>query len=256
MFPTMHLLASVVAGIATALACPTSLDVVFADMHDGDQKRIILNGDSLTIKPHGNNQTWEVKAVLKSTMLCNAIVNFNVPGKPNPPPVDLEVNLWMAKSTEPLLQKKWTLEFRDPSGKLAAPTSILNSWIQLGAAAGPGDFCPKHFTTVFADMHDGDKKEVTISGTALTIKPHGSKEDWLVKAILDQTSCSAVIDFKVPGKPNPPPVSLSMDFWTLGLPSGNYLTLLEFSDPSGTIGSKGTPLNAWIEAEYAELLLV
>jgi len=249
------LLASLVAGFAAAVACPTSLDAVFADMHDGDQKRVVINGKSLIITPHGNNQTWEVSSVLRDEMSCSAMVNFRVPGKPNPPPVDLEVNLWWAQSTEPLLEKKLTFEFTDPSGKLAAPTSILNSWIQLGTAAGPGQPCPKHFASVFADMHDGDKKQVTVSGTALTIKPYGSKEDWLVKADVNITSCSAEIDFKVPGKPNPPPVSLSMHFWLLAASEGHFRTLLDFSDPTGTIGSQASPLNAWIEVGGDESVL-
>ena len=37
---------------------------IFADMHDGDQKAVEISGDTLTIKPHGNDETWEVVSAL------------------------------------------------------------------------------------------------------------------------------------------------------------------------------------------------
>ena len=33
--------------------------------------------------------------------------------------------------------------------------------------------CPNKINAVFADMHDGDQKEVTIDGSVVEIKPHG-----------------------------------------------------------------------------------
>ena len=55
-------------------------------------------------------------------------------------------------------------------------------------------------------MSDGDYKKVTIAGKKLTIVPHGNNQTWTVNADYDLASCSAAIDFHVPGKPNPPPV--------------------------------------------------
>ena len=37
--------------------CPNSLDFVYADMHDGDKKRVIISSGSIIIRPFGNNQT-------------------------------------------------------------------------------------------------------------------------------------------------------------------------------------------------------
>jgi len=103
---------------------------------------------------------------------------------------------------------------------------------------------------VYADMHDGDKKEVTISGVSVTVKPSGNNQTWVVKSELDATSCSASIDFKVPGKPSPPPVTLTATFWNTMSASTlapEEKTEFEFTDPSGTLAPAGYPLNHWVE---------
>merc|ERR1719149_345021 len=121
-------------------------------------------------------------------------------------------------------------------------------WSLAGLALGA---CPTQDTKmVYADMHDGDKKEVTISGTSMTIKPSGNNQTWVVKANLDAKSCSAIIDFNVPGKPGPPPVNLtatligSITGWPRNV---QQKTLFEFTDPSGTLASKDFPLNHWVQ---------
>ena len=104
-------------------------DVVFMDMHDGDCKSVTRDGDSMTIKPHDNNETWVVHALIDSTH-CNATVDFNVPGKPNPPPVNLTATFW--RMVHPSTSEyKSALEFTDPSGTLAPPTMPLNVWIMV-----------------------------------------------------------------------------------------------------------------------------
>ena len=65
--------------------------------------------------------------------------------------------------------------------------------------------CPEGVFIV-GDMGDGDYKQITIKGDKFTIVPHGNKQSWTVNSIYDLKSCSASIDFHVPGKPNPPPV--------------------------------------------------
>lgn len=81
---------------AAAVTCDYSrLDGVFADIHDGDLKQVRLSADSktVTIEPYNNTQTWEVTAAW-SNVSCNASINFNVLGKPNPPPVPLTMNYY------------------------------------------------------------------------------------------------------------------------------------------------------------------
>ena len=60
------------------------------------------------------------------------------------------------------------------------------------------------------------------------------------------------INFKVPGKPNPPPVPLQLKFQKI-LPS-NKISIL-FFDPSGTISppGPGAPANIWYNVEAADV---
>ena len=105
--------------------------------------------------------------------------------------------------------------------------------------------------TVFADMHDGDQKQVSLEGTALTIEPvvtADSDESWIIRSTVDLDTCTAMVDFDVPGKPSPPPVPLLLTFWTLNGVDDDQKTAMEFTDPSGTIApSKTLPLNLWVE---------
>ena len=55
----------------------------------------------------------------------------------------------------------------------------------------------------YADMHDDDQKEVTVSHGAIIIKPSGNDQTWQVEADFDTTYCNASINFKAPGKPSP-----------------------------------------------------
>jgi len=226
--------------------CPQELHAVFADMHDGDKKQVTIAGTSLTIKPSGNSQSWVVKAEL-DTESCQATIDFNVPGKPNPPPVNLLMTLWLATSDEASAgQAKATFEFTDPSGKLASPHMPLNSWLSLATPqVVKAISCPESLKAVYADMHDGDKKAVDISQGKMTIRPSGNNQTWVVTADLDDR-CTAEVDFNVPGKPSPPPVPLQLKLWHLQS-SSCQKTSFEFSDPSGTLAPPGIPLNAWLE---------
>merc|ERR1712216_696734 len=100
---------------ASALSCTTFKEGVFADMHDGDQKKLTLDGSKLTIVPHGNNQTWVVETTVDDK--CTAVVDFNVPGKPGPPPVNLTASIYALLSKGEGIAKH-AVEFTDPSGTL------------------------------------------------------------------------------------------------------------------------------------------
>ena len=102
-------------------------DGVFMDMYDGDKKSVTRDGETLTIKLHGNNETWVVHALIDSTH-CNANIDFNVPGKPNPPSVNLTATFWLMVPPSTLTHKV-ALVFTDPSGTLAASAMPLNVWI-------------------------------------------------------------------------------------------------------------------------------
>merc|ERR1719282_2216204 len=139
-------------------------------------------------------------------------------------------------------------EFTDPSGTLAAKDFPLNYWVEDPASSKtPMPFpCTSAMKAIYADMHDGDKKEITIAGTSLTIKPNGNNQTWIVKSTIDPNSCIASIDFNVPGKPGPPPVNLQATLLRTTA-SSQAKSEFEFTDPSGTLAAKDFPLNHWVE---------
>ena len=127
---------------ASAIRCLDVLaigsSVVVADMHDGDQKKVqmLTNPMSLRITPHGNKQTWSVLAPLNLTD-CTATVEARVPGKPGPPPCVLKASLrqLLQPSTN---STSVAIGFTDPSGTITKdPTYPLNYWVELGAAIPP-----------------------------------------------------------------------------------------------------------------------
>merc|ERR1711971_1239179 len=99
---------------------------------------------------------------------------------------------------------------------------------------------------ILADMHDGDKKEIRISGDSMIITPPSAyHQQWKVEATLDRTTCSAMIDFNVPGKPSPPPVKLEA-LIVSSVPDESEKVVVEFTDPSGTLAKSSFPLNTWV----------
>jgi len=238
------------------------MDAVFADIHDGDKKNVNIQAGTITIKPSGNNQTWTVIASI-DTATCTAVVDFNVPGKPNPPPVNLTLSLFEALTPPGRdAASRATFEFFDPSGKIGPADTPLNTWIQLGTQSDrPGNGCPGSyggsFKAVFSDMHDGDKKEVEIDGKSMTITPSGNTEKWTVNAAFSQETCSAVVDFNVPGKPNPPPVKLTLSLWNLFSDYKGFIQKVsfDFTDPSGKLAKPDFPLNTWVQLGSSRVLV-
>ena len=101
---------------------------------------------------------------------------------------------------------------------------------------------------VVGDMSDGDEKLVSLSGSRLTLKPHANNQTWVVHSTFKISTCSAVIDFNVPGKPGVPPVNLTATLWTLQK-GGKSKISLEFTDPSGYLAPKEYPVNEWVQIE-------
>ena len=111
---------------------------------------------------------------------CSAIVDFNVPGKSNPPPVKLTATVWaQSRAVATGTLKKYAIEFTDPSGKLASPSVPLNAWVQVESSSQKIDpslsapkSCIEGSPLVFKDQHDDNKKQVTLSGNKLSILPY------------------------------------------------------------------------------------
>lgn len=111
-------------------SCLFASPMVFQDMHDGDRKMVSLEGPVLVIQPYENGQTWEVRSQLDAEH-CNATIDFRVPGKPSPPPSSLSGTIYVSRRVRGEGKGKNLVEFTDPTGKLAAPTMPLNTWVQI-----------------------------------------------------------------------------------------------------------------------------
>ena len=75
---------------------------------------------------------------------------------------------------------------------------------------------------------------------------------WTVKAVMNKISCTAIVDFNVPGKLKPPPVKLMAIVWQLSrkVPTGTLKKhAIEFHDPTGLLASPSVPLNTWVQTE-------
>ena len=95
---------------------------------------------------------------------------------------------------------------------------------------------------VFKDIHDGDYKQVIIQKGEITITPYNNTETWTVTGDgpLD-ANCSTAIDFRVPGKPNPPPFELRVQKTETG---HQQLATLVFTTQTA-LWPDVEPLNIW-----------
>jgi len=230
---------------STANGCLIDLEkTVFADMHDGDEKEVTIENGAMTIKPANSEAVWVVNTQI-DCKTNQAVVDFNVPGKDDHPPVPLIATLYASLSEK---QSKTTIVFTDSSGQIVDDPSLpLNQWVSETSVHNAHRFsCPDSLLVVFQDMHDGDEKAVKIDGTAVTITPNGSDQRWTVKATLDQESCTALVDFDVPGKDDHPPVPLLATYWSESAAPGDHRVAFEFTDPSGTLADPAKALNRWI----------
>ena len=99
--------------------------------------------------------------------------------------------------------------------------------------------------TKFADMHDGDAKDVEISTKDgkwyLTLSQETPR--WHLTTELDAKTSTAVVDFSKSAKPDKPPVPLQA---TVRMASGGRV-LIEWTDPTGTLNpDPAYPLNVWL----------
>lgn len=249
--------------LALTSAASNACDVgggIFHDMHDGDMKQMVVDGGSLIIKPYNNKEKWVVNAAFDAD--CTASIDFHVPGKPAYPPVNLTATLWGMTSFTGT--SKVGVVFTDPTGTIADASTPLNMWLEpntkatTSAAAEARRAAPCLVTkaghgTVFDDMHDGDQKDVSDVVAAAGAKesmhiiPYGNNQTWTVVAPFDEQDCTALVNFNVPGKPGPPPVSLTATPWKMQNGAGQSKQTIEFTDPTSTIAPPTTPLNGWVE---------
>ena len=76
------------------------------------------------IEPYKNSQKWSVDATFDQS--CVASVNFNVPGKPNPPSAPLQARVWGMVSIAGV--SKNAILFSDPSSTVAPADLTIDIW--------------------------------------------------------------------------------------------------------------------------------
>ena len=101
--------------------------VVFQDMHDGDQKQVTLEDGRLSILPYANNETWATYSDFDDNS-CSASIDFNVPNKPSPPPINLTATFWRLSNGD---DAKVSAIFNDNTGNIAPAAQPLNLWVQV-----------------------------------------------------------------------------------------------------------------------------
>jgi len=98
------------------------------------------------------------------------------------------------------------------------------------------------FSSSFADMHDGDIKNVTVTEQGSMIVSQDAPVAWSVHTQIDLKTCKATVDFSKSAKPAKPPVPLQARL----MQSSVGTLLFEWTDPSGTLNkNKSYPLNLW-----------
>lgn len=239
--------------------CIPSIPLVLDDIHDGDQKMMkAVTSDTFTIQSYPNTTQWEVKG--QWDINCAALIDFNVPGKENPPPNDVKISVWVMQSAY-MSTMKLGFEFSDPMGQLAPKNEPINVWISAALPSlsesifdhvkvptrtqgSPCIYTPYHKDKVFDDMHDSDQKGVLVEKAEVTIKPHDNDQEWVVKSTFDE-NCVATVDFDVPGKPNPPPHPLTLSIWDMASVTGEVQVAMVFTEPQAG-PPVGPPLNIWV----------
>ena len=210
--------------------------VTFADMGDGDEKIVSVEGLTLTLSQ--TEPLWNLTATLDDTD-CTASIDFSKSDKPGYPPVPIIAHL-LDTSVGTM-----EIEFTDNTGELNEdPTYPLNVWATVDPL-GNDEKCATFDATNFQDLHDGDVKSVSVSSTG-ELKM-GQEGIWDLTTSVDPVTCQATIDFSLTTKPDQPPVPLIA---TVVVAKGRdpleARTQLVFTDPSGQLNPDSAyPLNIW-----------
>ena len=236
--------------------CLPTIPLILKDIHDGDQKVIkSVEWNTFTIHSYPNTSEWKIEG--QWDINCVALINFNVPGKKEHPPVPLKMTMWIMKNVGHPSAVKLGFEFTDPSETLAPKTQPLNIWMSA-ALSGPAlldqyshqlqlsipkrtnhnlqsSTCiytgPHRQAEIFNDIIEGDMKAITVYKETLSIKPSNTTQKWDIEATFSD-DCSTIIDFNVPGYPNPPKAPLQGVVWGMASLPGGDKDALVFSKPT------------------------
>lgn len=106
--------------------CSKGFHAIFQDQHDGDQKEVsIEKSNELIIRPYANTDTWEVRTGFDPSSCVAANVDFNVPGKPSPPPFNLTLTIFT------LADEACTMKAAAVFTTNTSSTFPLNTWVEI-----------------------------------------------------------------------------------------------------------------------------
>lgn len=247
--------------------CLPTIPLVLHDIHDGDEKIInSVTWDTFTIKSYPNTTEWQVSG--KWDINCAAMIDFNVPGKEDYPPVPLKMKMWIMQSDAVPSAVKLTFEFTDPSETLAPRTQPLNIWLSEALSVTtklPMDrlpldikrennvksstciYTPHNQPEIFNDILESNKKSILVDGDDMTIKPYDNNQDWTISATF-QDGCVTLVNFHVPGYPNPPATPLTAQVWGMAAISGEVKDALVYNKPS----EYTNPINVYLPGNESD----
>lgn len=104
--------------------------------------------------------------------------------------------------------------------------------------------CAQDFPdTKFQDLHDGDVKTVSLSGSTLTM---GQEGIWSLTTTVDPKTCQAIVDFSTTTKPDQPPVPLVATVAVAVGAAGDEAVQIIYTDETGELNDDPVyPLNIW-----------
>mmetsp|Transcript_7047 Transcript_7047/g.11784 ORF Transcript_7047/g.11784 Transcript_7047/m.11784 type:complete len:268 (+) Transcript_7047:3659-4462(+) len=244
-------------------SCLPTIPLILDDVHDGDQKIIkSIEWDTFVIRPYGNDEDWEIEGTFNIN--CVAIIDFNVSGKPDYPPVPLKMAMWVMQSVAIPSAVKLGFEFTDPSELLAPKTQPLNMWMSAALSYEKDlQYLPRNVTAqknnlksstclytphgepeIFNDILVSDMKGVTVDDDNMSIEPYNNNQAWVVESTFSE-GCVAMVNFDVPGYPNPPNAPQTMSIWGMASIAGADKDGMVYTKPSDGIPI-GSPLNVWL----------
>ena len=163
-----------------------------------------------------------------------AATSFNTP-HPSDTPASLSLSAVSDRSARNTRSAPFSLSTATTAASASIVVLLLLGATQALSATVGAPSCGSIVNEVFADMHDGDQKNVTLTEAGLlTLSQAATAAQpiaWALTTLIDLTTCVAEVDFSKSKKPAHPPVPLNARV----LQSTVGTLLLEFTDPSGTL---------------------
>jgi hypothetical protein len=160
-----------------------------------------------------------------------AATSFNTP-HPSDTPASLSLSAVSDRSARNTRSAPFSLSTATTAASASIVVLLLLGATQALSATVGAPSCGSIVNEVFADMHDGDQKNVTLTEAGLlTLSQAATAAQpiaWALTTLIDLTTCVAEVDFSKSKKPAHPPVPLNARV----LQSTVGTLLLEFTDPS------------------------